>query len=54
LLQCAGCNHKWFFKKEIPENTVASLIVETNEDNSINFFDQDNPINRKEINASID
>ena len=50
LLQCAGCNHKWFFKKEIPENTVESLIVKTNEDNSINFFDQDNLINRKEIN----
>ena len=30
LLQCASCNHKWFFKKEILENTV-SPIVEHND-----------------------
>ena len=47
LLQCASCNHKWFFKKEIPENT-ASPIVEHND----NVLDQDNPINNKEINPS--
>ena len=47
LLQCASCNHEWFFKKEILENTV-SPIVEHND----NVLDQDNPINNKEINPS--
>ena len=47
LLQCASCNHKWFFKKEIFENTV-SPIVKHND----NVLDQDNPINNKEINPS--
>ena len=42
LLQCASCNHKWFFKKEILENTI-SPIVEHND----NVLDQDNPINNK-------
>ena len=47
LLQCASCNHEWFFKKEILENTV-SPNVEHND----NVLDQDNPINNKEINPS--
>jgi len=47
LLECASCNHKWFFKKEILENT-ASPIVEDND----NVLDQDNLINNKEINPS--
>ena len=47
LLQCASCNHKWFFKKEILENTV-SPIAEHND----NVLDQDNPINNKEFNPS--
>ena len=47
LLQCASCDHKWFFKKEILENTV-SPNVEHND----NVLDQDNPINAKEINPS--
>ena len=47
LLQCASCNHKWFFKKEIFENTV-SLIVKHND----SVLDQDNTINNKEINPS--
>ena len=47
LLQCASCNHKWFFKKEILENTV-SPNVEHND----NVLDQDNLINNKEINPS--
>jgi len=39
LLQCASCEHKWFFKKEALENTVSQI----NEDisiNNINIFDQ--------------
>ena len=47
LLECASCNHKWFFKKEILENTI-SPIVEHND----NVLDQDNPINNKVINPS--
>ena len=26
LLQCASCDHKWFFKKVVPENTVSQLM----------------------------
>ena len=52
LLQCAGCNHKWFFKKEILENTVVSPIVENADNDSINIFDQNNPTKKEEINQS--
>ena len=51
LLQCAACNHKWFFKKEILENTTG-LIVEDIENDSVNIFDQNNPTNNAEINTS--
>ena len=47
LLQCASCNHKWFFKKETPENTL-SPIVEHND----NVLDQHNLTNTIEINPS--
>ena len=47
LLQCASCNHKWFFKKEILENTVSPI-----DEHNDNVLDQDNPINNKEINPS--
>ena len=49
LLQCASCNHKWFFKKDILKKTV-SLIVENND--NINVFDQCNTTNNDEINIS--
>ena len=42
LLQCASCDHKWFFKKEVLENTV-SPIVEDIDNDSVNIFDQNNP-----------
>ena len=49
LLQCASCDHKWFFKKEVLENTVSPTDEETGID-SINIFDQNNPsINEEEI-----
>ena len=51
LLECASCNHKWFFKKEILENTV-SPIVEDIDNNNVNVFDQNNPTNNDEINPS--
>ena len=51
LLQCNGCNHKWFFKKEILENTV-SLINDNINNDSINIFDRNSPTNNTEINPS--
>ena len=48
LLQCASCDHKWFFKKEVLENTVSPIDEETGID-SINIFDPNNsPINEEE------
>ena len=48
LLQCASCDHKWFFKKEVLENTV-SPIDESVTIDSINIFDQNNSsINEEE------
>ena len=41
LLQCASCNHKWFFKKEVLENTISPINEDTSIDN-VNIFDQNN------------
>jgi len=41
LLQCASCDHKWFFKKEAFENTFRSIDENINIDN-INIFNQNN------------
>ena len=49
LLQCASCNHKWFFKKEILENTVSPIVEDIDNDN-VNVFDQNNLANNDEIN----
>ena len=49
LLQCASCNHKWFFKKEILKNTVSPIVEHNDNDN---VLDQDNHINTKKINPS--
>jgi predicted Zn finger-like uncharacterized protein len=51
LLQCSSCNHKWFFKKEITENTV-SPIVKDIEVEDINVFDQNTPLDEVKINPS--
>jgi len=51
LLQCASCDHKWFFKKEILENTVSPIVEDIDNDN-VNVFDQNNPTNNDEINPS--
>ena len=51
LLQCASCNHKWFFKKEVLENTVSPIVEDIDNDN-FNVFDQNNPTNNDEINPS--
>ena len=48
LLQCASCDHKWFFKKEVLENTVSPIDESVTVD-SINIFDQNNSsINEEE------
>ena len=51
LLQCASCDHKWFFKKEVLQNTL-SPIVDDIENNNADIFDQNNPSNNDEINPS--
>ena len=51
LLQCASCNHKWFFKKEILENTVSPIVEDIDNDN-VNILDQNYPTNNNEINPS--
>ena len=51
LLQCSSCDHKWFFKKEILQDNVNS-IVEDVESNNVNIFDQNNPLNNEEITLS--
>ena len=51
LLQCASCNHKWFFKKEILENTVSPIVEDIDNDN-VNVLDQNYPTNTNEINPS--
>ena len=51
LLQCASCDHKWFFKKEVLDKTV-SPIVENIDSDTINVFDHNNSSNNYEINPS--
>ena len=41
LLQCANCDHKWFFKKEILEKNISPINEDPNIDN-VNIFDQNN------------
>ena len=39
LLQCASCEHKWFFKKEVLENKISPINEDTSI-NNVNIFDQ--------------
>ena len=41
LLQCASCDHKWFFKKEVLEKKISPINEDTSIDN-VNIFDQNN------------
>ena len=50
-LQCASCDHKWFFKKEVLENTVRPIVEDIDNDN-VNIFVQNNLSNNDEINPS--
>jgi predicted Zn finger-like uncharacterized protein len=47
LLQCASCDHKWFFKKEVLENTVSPIDEDINID-SVNIFDQNSSSTNEE------
>ena len=40
LLQCASCDHKWFFKKEILEKKISPINEDTSD--NVNIFDQNN------------
>ena len=51
LLQCASCDHKWFFKKEVLENTVNPIVEDIDNDN-VNISVQNNLSNNDEINPS--
>ena len=51
LLQCASCNHMWFFKKDALKNTVSPIAEDINID-SINIFDQTNSSNNEEESIS--
>ena len=50
-LQCASCDHKWFFKKEVLENTVSPIDEDITID-SVNIFDQNNSSINKEESVS--
>ena len=41
LLQCASCDHKWFFKKEALEKKISPINEDTSID-KVNIFDQNN------------
>ena len=41
LLQCASCDHKWFFKKEVLEKKISPINEDTSIDN-VAIFDQNN------------
>ena len=41
LLQCASCDHKWFFKKEVLKKKISPINENTSIDN-VNIFDQNN------------
>ena len=55
LLQCASCDHKWFFKKEVFEKKISPINEDTS--GNVNIFDQNNSsINEEEsaLNAPND
>ena len=49
LLQCASCDHKWFFIKEVLENTASPIVEDID---NVNIFVQNNLTNDDEINPS--
>ena len=51
LLQCASCDHKWFFKKEVLEKKISPILDDTSI-NNVNIFDQNNSSNNNEESVS--
>ena len=51
LLQCASCDHKWYFKKEVLEKTVSTIDEDISID-SINIFDQNSSSTNEEESVS--
>ena len=51
LLQCNSCDHKWFFKKEILDNTVSPITEDINV-NNFSIFDQNNSLTNKKERVS--
>ena len=41
LLQCASCDHKWFFKKVVLEDKINPVVEDID---NINIFDQNNSL----------
>jgi len=39
LLQCSSCDYKWFFKKEVLEDTINPIVEDID---NINIFEQNN------------
>ena len=51
LLQCASCDHKWFFKYEVLKSPLIENVKNIN-NVSVDIFDQNSPSNNDEINPS--
>ncbi len=49
LLQCASCDHKWFFKKEVLENKINPIVEDID---NINIFEQNNSLINEEKSLS--
>ena len=45
LLQCASCDHKWFFKKEVLEDKIKPIVEDIG---NINIFEQNNSLINEE------
>ena len=45
LLQCASCDHKWFFKKEVLEKKINPIVEDID---NINIFAQNNSLTNEE------
>ena len=51
LLQCASCDHKWFFKKEVLEKKISPIDEDISID-SVNILDQNNSSTNEEKSVS--
>ena len=49
LLQCASCDHKWFFKKEVLKDKINPIVEDID---NINIFEQNNLLINEEKSLS--